>query len=267
MNRPQSLNEDTMRAQRIEMNSTRLIEREKREKEERLAILQRELRNMEETEMRINRGLNQDEQLEIEPQESVPDNQKVARTSHPAYGIALQVEKRRVSNEQKSDIGLPPRSDEAEVFPLKGRQTQPDLKPTQPLITREITKTKHQERETAIAANHPRGEAAGKSQQRFLPTSQLFYYGHSSLPRKFTMNTRPKTTAANPKTSTGTNPKSSIPSNQKSSAYSIEAQTEIFKRANVNREPFDVRSSARSLRQSPTPADPSSITISHTAKV
>ncbi len=94
-------------------------------------------------------------------------------------------------------------------------------------------------------------ESGAKSQQRFLPTSQLFYYGHSSLPRKFTMNNKRKTSAAN----------------EKSSAYSIEAQTEIFRRANYNRDEFNGRNSSRNIRKSPTEVDTGNITISHTAKV
>ena len=96
------------------------------------------------------------------------------------------------------------------------------------------------------------------SKQRYLPSSQLFYYGHSSLPRKFTVNQAKSKNAAESK---------------QLKYYSVEEQTEAFKRAQPKYEDFEFRGSKRAAvqrrnqMQGNVNQNAGSITISHAANI
>ncbi|XP_065052924.1 partitioning defective 3 homolog isoform X2 [Rhopilema esculentum] len=96
------------------------------------------------------------------------------------------------------------------------------------------------------------------SKQRYLPSSQLFYYGHSSLPRKFTVNHARSKNAAESK---------------QLKKYSVEEQAEAFKRAQPKYEDFEVRGSKRAAvqrrnqMQGNVNQNAGSITISHAANI
>ncbi len=99
--RPQSLNEDTMRSQRMEVNVARVIEQEKREKEERLAILQRELKQMEETELRINGTLDPPGTAGLQLQGKSAPDQRPVRHSMPSYGMTFKIENRKQNDQER----------------------------------------------------------------------------------------------------------------------------------------------------------------------
>eukprot|EP00794_Sanderia_malayensis_P003245 gene3245-3726_t len=240
--RPRSLNEETMRAQRQEMSAARLREQEKRKKEERLALLQRELQSMEQTELMINGGY---EDLVMKPLDRTPRAQKATIVSPASYGMAVQMEQRIPKS--RSEERKPDRSGDAQV-------AQEEKHPAVTVQGAHISQQRAQvndARKPPLQHAKPAANEDPRLQQRFLPTNQLFYYGHQSLPRKFTMNHQRKSSAPD----------------KNSTAYSIEAQTEIFKRANHNREETDLRNSSRSLRKTiQTHPEQGNITVSHAAK-
>lgn len=350
--RPHSLHEETIRVQRIDTNSVREIERAKRDKEEKLAVLQRELRSVQATEIEISKivstpqqkknvrrdGKKTQQSLDVKIEPYRPTDRKIDSngtdqgSQHKSLlqrGQQRQREKREMQHQtailfqtgkpiSKTENDSTARLD-ADVGPESNTVQRPDVNskhennnaarpirnqsPEGNTSTRPDTNSRHETRtaqrpETNLGSQDnkatkqerkrspivdrrklPRIDMKQRSQpesrpeitpendskiaqedptkQRYLQSSQLFYYGHSSLPRKFTIN----------------NPKKKSVGETKAPVYSMEEQTEMFRRAHPSQEEFEARSSSRNSAQRRNQQQPSvnsnvgNITISHAAKV
>ena len=351
--RPHSLHEETIRVQRIDTNSVREIERAKRDKEEKLAVLQRELRNVQATEMEISKNVGTPQQrknvqrdgkkaqqrldVKIEPyvatdrqidsngtdqvsqhksllqrgqqrQREKREMQKQTATQFETSKPALRTEndsaarpdtklgpkihtvntpnanpKRESSNAARPNTNQRSegKADSSRPNPNLTQETRTPQRPENNLGTEDNNATRQERKRSPIVDRRklPRNDMKQRSQQesrpeitsehdskvaqddpskqRYLQSSQLFYYGHSSLPRKFTIH----------------NSKKKSVGETKAPAFSMEEQTEMFRRAHPSQEEFEARSSSRNSAQRRNQQQPSvnsnvgNITISHAAKV
>ena len=349
--RPHSVHEETIRVQRMDANGVREIERAKRDKEEKLAVLQRELRSVQATEMEISKnlstpkqkknaqrnGIKDQQRLDVKIEPYIPTDRKIdgSETEQVSQHKSLlqrgqqrQRERKEMQNQTANQFqeGKPAlRADSSDtvrpgtdVGPESDTLYRPDANPKRenssamrpnanqtpegnagprpdsnlrqetravqrpetnlgaknnstgqerkrsPIVDRrklprnDMKQRSEQESRPEITPEHDSKIALeDPTKQRYLQSSQLFYYGHSSLPRKFTINNARKKSVGE----------------TKALAFSMEEQTEMFRRAHPSQEEFEARSSSRNSALRRNQQQPSlnnnleSITISHAAKV